>query len=414
VTRIRDLRTVVTSGMCSGCGLCEALAGRERVELRLSPVGHLRPHVKAPLPPELEERILDACPGAVVRGPARRDGIRIDPVWGPIDRLHRSWSADGAVRQRAAAGGTLTALARFLLASGEVDAILHVRANAATPWLTDAVVSRTDADVIAGAQSRYGPAAPLVHVRRLLDDGVRFALVAKPCDVNALRALGRRDPRVARQVPYMLSIFCGAFPSAHFPGQVMRYHGVDPDEVRTFRFRGEGWPGPTRVETRDGRTYDLTYDEIWYDETKPWRHGLQHRCKICPDAIGEDADVAAPDGWLVVDGRPVHREAPGVNFTVCRTPAGSDLVRRAAAAGYLELAPLALDELAHVHADHLPRKTSHPARILALTVLRQPHVRVRGLRPLRALRAAGPRHAVSAFRGALRRARAGTHREPAV
>jgi coenzyme F420 hydrogenase subunit beta len=411
---IRDLRTVVTSGMCSGCGLCEAIAGRDRVEMRMSPIGHLRPHVKEPLPRDLEERILDACPGAVVRGPVRRAGVRVDPVFGPIDDLHRSFAADPAVRHRAAAGGTLTALARFLLASGDVDAILHVRASAQTPWLTDAVVSRTEADVVAGSQSRYGPAAPLVHVRRLLDDGVRFALVAKPCDVNALRALGRRDPRVARQVPYMLTIFCGSFSSSHFPVQVMRYHGVEPGEVRTFRFRGEGWPGPTRVETRDGRTFDVTYDEVWYDKTKPWRHGFQHRCKICPDAIGEDADVAAPDGWLVVDGRPVHEEAPGVNFTICRTPAGSDLVRRAAEAGYLSLEPLGLDELAHVHADHLPRKTSWPVRLLALTLLRQPHVRVRGLRPLRAVRAAGLRHTLSAFGGALRRARAGTQREPSV
>ena len=57
------------------------------------------------------------------------------------------------------------------------------------PLETVAQISRTRAEVLAGAQSRYGPAAPLVHVHRLLDEGGRFAIVAKPCDISAVRAL---------------------------------------------------------------------------------------------------------------------------------------------------------------------------------------------------------------------------------
>ena len=51
---------------------------------------------------------------------------------------------------------------------GKVDAVLHVRASTVDPVETDAIVSRARDEVISGAQSRYGPAAPLVHVHRLL------------------------------------------------------------------------------------------------------------------------------------------------------------------------------------------------------------------------------------------------------
>ena len=83
----------------------------------------------------------------------------------------------------------MTALGAHLLETGKVDAVLHVRASTVDPVETDAIVSRTRDEVISGSQSRYGPAAPLVHVHRLLDEGVRFAVLAKPCDIAAIRNL---------------------------------------------------------------------------------------------------------------------------------------------------------------------------------------------------------------------------------
>ena len=65
-------------------------------------------------------------------------------VWGrPIRTVHRGWAADPEVRFNAAAGGALTALGVFLIDSGKVDAVLHVRASTEKPMLTDAQISTT-------------------------------------------------------------------------------------------------------------------------------------------------------------------------------------------------------------------------------------------------------------------------------
>ena len=53
-------------------------------------------------------------------------------------------------------------------------------------------------------RSRYGPAALLVHAHRLRDEGQRFAMIGKPCEVAAIRNLGRIDPRVEQEIPYFL------------------------------------------------------------------------------------------------------------------------------------------------------------------------------------------------------------------
>jgi coenzyme F420 hydrogenase subunit beta len=336
------------------------------------------------------------------------------PVWGPVRDVRRTWAADPAVRHRAAAGGTLTALAQHLLDTGEVDTVLHVRASASQPLCTSAQVSRTAADALDGAQSRYGPAAPLTELHRLLDEGARIALIAKPCDISAVRNLAALDDRIERQVPYMLTLFCGGAPTLGTAERIARHVGIEPDDVSVFRWRGEGWPGPTHVEARDGRTVDLTYEDVWYDPDVPWKYDIQFRCKVCPDAIGEVADISAPDGWVIEDGRRVMREHPGRNLAIARTEAGERLLRAAIDAGVLVAEPSSVAEIDHMHFDHLPRKLGHPARLLALVAARQPAVRVRGYRPLRMLARLGPRRAAGSFLGTLRRVRGGRHREPTV
>lgn len=337
------------------------------------------------------------------------------PGLGPGAPLTRAWAADPEIRHRAAAGGALTALACFLLDTGRVDAIVHVRASIERPMLTDALISRTSEDAISGARSRYGPSAPLVHVRRLLDDGERFAVIAKPCDVAAIRNLARQDPCVEGQIPYLLTLFCGGVPNTGTAERIAAHHGLTPDEVALFRWRGNGWPGPTRVESAAGDARELTYDATWFDPSAPWRYDVQWRCKICPDAIGELADLSCPDGWILGDdGRPVHEEAPGVNAIIERTAAGSELVAAATAAGYLELAPLARLDFDAMHHDQHQRRLGEPARLAALRVTGAAAPRVTGYRLAAAVRRAGPRLLLGQFRGALRRIRAGQAREPLV
>lgn len=411
MTRPGSLEEVVRGGLCAGCGICESMAGRDTVEMAITEIGHVRPLVKRPLPADTAARVLSVCPGVSVQNRTPVPSAPIDPVWGPHTALYRTWAADEAVRHTAATGGTLSALGQFLLSTGEVEAILHVRASPGEPMLTEGLVSRRAEDVLSGAQSRYGPAAPLVHVNALLDEGVRFAVVAKPCDIAAIRNLERIDERVTAQVPLLLTIFCGGVLSLDASKGIAAFHGVSAEELSLFRWRGNGWPGPARVQTRDGRGFDVPYERLWASDA-PWPHDLQFRCKICPDAIGELADITCADAWLVEAGERVHHEAPGVNLTVARTEAGRRLIERAAAAGAIVLAPLALEELDELHYDHLPRRLSHPARRLALVLCRQPHLRARGFRDVAMVRRAGPMRTLRAFLGTVSRVRRGKNVEP--
>ena len=410
-----DLRTIVSYGLCAGCGLCESLAGADSVEMAVTSVGQMRPQVKREIAEETMAAIRAVCPGLVVTGPSTEqlaDRGAMHDVWGPIRTVVRGWSTHPELRLRSAAGGAMTALGCFMLESGKVDAVLHVRASTQRPQDSDAIVSRTPEEVRSGAQSRYGPSAPLRHVHRLLDEGLRFAVLAKPCDVAAVRALGRIDSRVEAQIPYLITIFCGGVPTRHTAERVARYHGVEPDELSVFRWRGNGWPGPTHVESHDGRAFDLTYDQTWFDASMPWTYDVQFRCKICPDAIGELSDVSCPDAWVMVDGKSIHAEAPGANLFIARTRAGEALVAEAIAAGAIETEPFEVDDIDRQHADHIDRKLENPARVRALGREGQPMPHFVNFRSERMVAMAGPDKDRAAEEGAVRRIRDGAHREP--
>ena len=73
----------------------------------------------------------------------------------------------------------------------------------------------------------------------------------------------------------------------------MSEFGLRPDELSLFRYRGNGCPGPTRVETQDGRSFELTYQDMWEDEATSGSAAL-----VCPNAIGKGTpSLAASDVW---------------------------------------------------------------------------------------------------------------------
>src|SRR5262249_24185829 len=137
--------------------------------------------------------------------------------------------------------------------------------------------------------------------------------------------------------------------------------GLEEKDVSLLRYRGMGNPGLTRVKTRDGRAFAVTYNKLWEDEGK-WM--LQFRCKICADAIGELADIAVHDVWP--NGSP-SGEDEGFNGFIARTPNGRALLEEAVRAGALVLIQdLDCRDLDNVQPHQVEKKQAVAARLAAM------------------------------------------------
>jgi coenzyme F420 hydrogenase subunit beta len=353
-------RRIIEEGMCIACGLCAGMYPDKLAMAVDAGSGYLRPAASASLTDGEVDAIYAVCPGL----PADKvpTDANADAMWGPWLRIDKAHASDPEIRHKAATGGVLTALADYLIASGTTASILHVRAGGLHPTFGTPHVSHDRAAILAGAGSRYGPADPLSGLIEMLNKGEPFAVVAKPCDISAIRLLGCSDARVDGLITHMLTMVCGGFMLPFGMRGHFERIGIAEDDVAAVSYRGNGCPGPARVTAKDGAFVDRGYLEFWGEDAALWH--LPWRCKICPDGIGEGADIAAADCWP--GGAPtleMIETDPGSNAVITRTKAGRDLFEAAVAAGYLTVETEAtLADLANWQPRQVNKKTAWSAR----------------------------------------------------
>ena len=250
-----------------------------------------------------------------------------DDIWGEYLSVHATWSMDNDIRTKASSGGTLTALAIYLLEKRMVDGVIQVKASPMDPTKTIGCVSTSKDQVIDACGSRYAISSPWIGINELEDDGKSYVAIGKPCDIYALRNMKDNLGRY-KNIKYLLSFFCAGLPSDTANRMLIEKMGCNYNDLKTLSYRGNGWPGLATVVDKDGRKYEMSYNESWggvlVRDVNPF-------CRICIDGIGESADIACGDGWYIKDGKPDFGEHVGRNVTFIRTAKGKELFEGAIA-----------------------------------------------------------------------------------
>ena len=330
---------IIEDGLCIGCGLCQSVAGENNIRVKKGPTGDLRPHVVRDLDEATVDKIYATCPSTRVEPlpPELIDAApKNDLVWGPYYRLTYGWAGRSTVRHEGSTAGVLTALGQYLLKSKRVKFILHVKQSSTEANFGEPILSFTQTEVLEGAGSRYGPTAPLLDLNSVLDRDQPFAIIAKPCDLNAVRNLAHHDPRINKLVKYWLTMVCGGYMPDAKMNDFYKDHGITRDDVTALRYRGFGCPGPSTLHMKDGSRKDFHYIDFWGEDESSW--SLPFRCKICPDGIGEGADIAVSDTWIGGSPNRIDSETDkGANAFIVRTQAGAELLDAAVEAGSIHL-----------------------------------------------------------------------------
>jgi coenzyme F420 hydrogenase subunit beta len=393
------LENVLRGNLCAGCGACATLAP-DAVAMAMSQDGFLRPVQSAPLVSGQETAIAEVCPGLGYRqaGPVANR----HELWGPIAGIYQGYASDAALRHRASSGGALSAILVHLLESGAIDHVLQTTDDPDLPIGNRTVLTSNAAEVADASGSRYAPSAPLSDISRYLDSPRRYAFVGKPCDVAALRAMERRDPRIGERFHYLLSFFCAGVPSYAGVREILATLGIDENEVTSFRYRGNGWPGFATALCRDGTQKQMSYVESWGGILS--KH-LQFRCKLCPDGTGGLADLVCADAWEAdAKGYPLFSEREGISLILGRTEKGDALIRDAAARRRITLSPFNISSLESIQPGQTGKRRYTLARITALRFLGRPWPRFDGFYLGRNARRAGIWPNLKNFLGILRRA----------
>ncbi|MEK9874811.1 MAG: Coenzyme F420 hydrogenase/dehydrogenase, beta subunit C-terminal domain [Pelagibacteraceae bacterium] len=334
MTNIKTLSDITNNGLCIGCGLCQSILGKEKISIEMTDKGRLEPREINQLSDEDLDKVKKICPGVIVEGLPKKEvnnDSKFDTLWGYYNSLFYAWSTDEQIRFQSSTGGLLNGLSLYLLESKKVDFILHTAGDPEQPMRSIPRFSYTKQELLScESRSRYGPASPLSRFNEALDTKKNFAFVGKPCDISAIRQLSKTDERVNKQCKFLLTLVCGGSTEFTKSQDFIKSFNVKEEELETFRYRGFGNPGRMYIKTKDGREHDREYNSFWGEEST-WR--VHFRCKICPDAIGESADIAALDTWR---GGSPKEEDEGYNAAIVRTQKGNDLLKEAIKAGYIQ------------------------------------------------------------------------------
>ncbi len=413
-TPTKKIYKIVEEAMCIGCGICQSIAGAETLRLETSRSGYQHPVVVGELSESAVEKILAVCPSKRLESLPQHlitPKTQHDSIWGPYLRIVHGWAKDPEERFEGSTGGVLTALAAYLLASGKVEFILHAKASTNEPIFGERHLSFTRTDVLKAAGSRYGPTAPLIDIGEVLERGQPFAFIGKPCDISALRNYARTDLRVNELVKYWLTLVCGGFMPPKGTADFLASYGIALSDVSALRYRGRGFPGPTHVETKDGRVIDATYYDFWGETYDQWT--LPHRCKVCPDSIGEGADMVAADPWPGGGPDLSDTSDPGTNVIIARTEVGAALLQMAENDGALELSTEATTEdLNHYQPHQVARRYTVWARFQGLLAEGHSVPETLGLRIKELSEAMDADFIENQKEGTRRRVRAGKASEP--
>ena len=326
--------------MCSGCGACAYL---QPDALQLIDVLH---QGRRPVPRDSAvdpdtTQALAGCPGHELghpeppsRAASRGEIPELAAGWGPVLELYEGYAADPDLRRAGSSGGIATALAEYAIGPGELSGVLHIKARSDVPYLNETTYSTSVAQLRAATGSRYAPASPCDRLDLIEAAPRPSVFIGKPCDVAATAKARTLRPRLDERLGLTIALFCAGTPSTAGTLEMLRVMGIEPADVMSLHYRGNGWPGDARATAR-GRKPEatLSYEDSWGAILQRHR---QWRCYVCADHTGEFADIAVGDPWY----RPTDDD-PGRSLVLVRTQRGRDVLRAAMNAGVVVLEPVA-------------------------------------------------------------------------
>lgn len=353
------MKTSTVCNYCTGCGACVS-DGFATLELNDKGFKIAKPKKKG---------FNDYCNKICFSSGNQYKGIKSEGLWGNILLSKYAWASDSTLRHKGSSGGTLTALCIYLLESGKVDGIVHVKEDELDPIETVCTLSTTKEEIVSHSGSRYSSSSPLNNISDYLGQGKRYCFVGKPCDVATLRNIMKIDERYKETFVVLLSFFCAGAPSVNANESLLAKMGIDRTQCVSLRYRGDGWPGYATAIDKNEKKYKIDYRSAWRDTLG---RDIRPICRFCMDGIGDMADVVCYDAWFLgTDHKPLFDEADGRNGVFCRTGKGLKIFEEAINKGYIVTSDYKsyVKELRMIQKYQFVRRVTLPSTILAMKVL---------------------------------------------
>ena len=345
-------RSTVSDDLCVGCGVCAGICPAKNLSMEWTQYGLFQPQEKKTCIPSCR-LCLDVCP--FQDHTINEDTIGAELFSSAIGIKHSaqigyymgSWAgyANGDYRDRGASGGLASWFLGKLIETMTVDRVICVRPKEDSECLFEFSVLTTVQEVNAAAKSAYYPVELSEVLHYVTKNEGRYAIIALPCFVKAIRLASARIPVLKRRIVVLAGLVCGQTKSKLFTQYLIHHMGLNPKDVTRLSFRSKNPNRPAgnfdmRARTRTG---DEGVSSFVGGYAKTWCSGMfsPRACAFCDDTFAEVADISFMDAWL-----PQYAgDSRGTSLVLTRSVEAERIISRGVAEDDIALTIVAVDQI---------------------------------------------------------------------
>jgi len=342
----QTIQTVVDDHLCNNCGTCAGICPQNAISLSLDKNFQIyKPEIQSDTCNECGF-CYTVCPGHSVDFKNLNKEIfgkeSEDIILGNYFNCYIGHSLESGIRYNAASGGVITGLLIYALEQGIIDGALVTRMNKDRPLEPEPFIARTRGEIIEASASKYCPVPSNILLREILnsENDEKFAVVGLPCHIHGIRKAESLNNKLKEKIILHIGLFCSHNDTFWQTDYILKSLNISREEVKSIRYRGEGWPGKLSVILKDGQNLSIPFRRAIFPHIV-WFNSM-NRCLYCCDLTAELADISVGDPWIP-DILKVERI--GKSIVMVRTDFGSNLLYSAGKEGYLRTTPIHAEDV---------------------------------------------------------------------
>ncbi len=367
---MNNIAEVVKAGLCTGCGTCVGVCSSEAIKMYIQD-GLLLPHVNTSKC--INCRIcVRCCPGYSVDLTLLKTELSVseheDSFLGSFLNCYVGHGGSKETRGRSSSGGIVTQLLLYALRKGVIDGALVVGWSSNDPFEPQALIARSEAEILSSSGSKYCPVAAVSSLSSILSQRGKFAVVGLPCHIHGIRKAERVFRELEDRIVLHIGLFCGHTVNFNGTQVILRKLGLKKGSIKHIDYRSGGWPGYFSVQLENGQVLKIRYNGGWNAYWNVFSPMLftPLRCFMCPDQCNELADISTGDAWLPE----LKGESQGESILIARTKPGSMILSEMQQNNLLSLREVPLSKVKESQAFNLNfKKKNLFARIALLKML---------------------------------------------
>lgn len=348
INLLQNIEQLVQAGYCVGCGLCVAMCPDGSSRMILNQYGAYEPEFGAGCSDCL--KCMRVCPFS--------DGV-IEGITNPNeDELGKALYAEsGAIhdqyigyhlacyagyaqdfRANGTSGGITTWILAHLLETGRVDKVICVGTGSSDGPFFEYKVCKTVEEVRSAAKSRYYPVHLAAVIKEVLENEGRYAVVALPCIVKAIRYAQAENEIMQERIVFCAGLFCGGLRTAHFTEFLAAQLGVNKEEIKNPQYRIKHETSTSHefyFGCSDPSAPSKNLEFIIRRIRDIWGRGYfkPKVCDYCDDVTADLADFSAGDAWV----EPYSSDWRGTNVIITRSKLAQAMVEEGLVANSLKI-----------------------------------------------------------------------------